>query len=125
MGIAVNDRRREEKAVGVLVGTDYSKTAKPIPPKLATYLRLCEEAGRRFAGLRRDGDNRKRYKRWEEAYNYKLELIREVSQGIRGEAGYFETVILNALYMDDNNDNSRVIAAAMNAAKIAIIEINL
>lgn len=108
--------------------TDYSKVesiaSKPLPSKLATYFRLCEEAGRRFVGMQRDGDNGERYERWDNAYNYKLEQIDEVEQGIRGNAGYFEAVILNAMYMNDSNDNSRVVAAALDAAKKIVIELN-
>lgn len=93
-----------------------------IPQKLATYFRLCDEAGRRLrAGV--SGDKGERYQRWANVYDYKRIQVVIAQHGLLGCDAYYDCIISLAIN-HQHSDNNRVAQAALDAAKQIVIELN-
>lgn len=96
--------------------TDYSKTAKPIPPKLATYFRLCDEAQKRYGAMHYDKQDLS--DRWADAYYYKMAQVEAAGKGVMGSEIYYQISLLAV------TNNNIVTQAALDATRQKIIEIN-
>ena len=101
---------------------------KPLPAKLATFFRLCDEARKRcakmyYVGNKSSKDKYDRQDRWAEAYYHKKRQVEVVGRNICGSKAYYDVVVLQAIYYDTSY-HIRVIDAALDAARQAIIELN-
>ena len=100
--------------------TDYSKveptTTKPIPAKLATYFRLCDEAQKRYGAMHYDKQDLS--DRWADAYYYKMAQVEAAGKGVMGSEIYYQISLLAV------TNNNIVTQAALDATRQKIIEIN-
>lgn len=100
---------------------------KKLEDKVHVFIRLCNEAIKRSAALRKVPTLDNKYKRWENAYRYKLSQAAAAGDTIRGDEAYYGIASTANVVLDgtkETDDNAKVLNAALNEARRILIQLN-